>query len=150
MMKNKAVMRMEPNKKRIEENPLPGIQPEHFVLDSVHGLYWFDYEGERHKVVKLGICANGVRDLCIYWHGPIMTDVRVGKIAEVAKEHILWIPRGDILQFNFQPPLVDGTHSFFMDAGDPAIKDMVRKTLSLFPATQKGSEYAKFGGDKYE
>lgn len=109
-------------KKKTEENSLPRVEPERFQLCE-DGLYWIDPNRIRHRITKAGICANGVRDLCVYWHGPIMTDVRVGKIAEVPPERILFIPKGDILWMNFEPPLADGKRGIFLDLGDPAIED---------------------------
>lgn len=140
---------MEP--KKIEwnsESPLPSVFPEHFQLDA-SGMYWFDHEGVKHKIVRAGVCANGVRDMCIYWHGPAMDDVRVGKIAEVAKEQILWIPKGDILWMSFVPPLADGKRAFFVDVAERVIWDMVRKMFQMFPAGKKGQDYEMFGGQEY-
>jgi hypothetical protein len=139
---------MKVNKKKVEENILPSVQSTHFKLYT-DAMYWIDDEGAKHKIVKAGICANGVRDLCIYWKGPNMNDVSVGKIVDVAKEHILWIPKGDILWIRFKPSLDDGRCSFYLDVGnDPKIKDMVRTMLHTFK-NKKGSEYDMFGGEPY-
>jgi len=140
-------MRMK-TKKKIEENPLPSVQATCFELDA-HAMYWVDDKGAKHKIVEAGICANGVRDMCIYWKGPGMNDVSVGKIVEVAKEHVLYIPKGDILWIRFEPPLVDGRCSFYLDIGsDLAVEDMVREILRRFGG-KKGSEYDMFGGEQY-
>jgi hypothetical protein len=139
---------MEANKKRVEENILPSVQSTCFELYA-DAMYWIDDEGAKHKIVKAGICANGVRDLCIYWKGPGTNDVSVGKIVEVAKEHVLWIPKGDILWIRFEPPLADGSCSFYLDIGsDLAVEDMVREILRRFGG-KKGSEYDMFGGEQY-
>jgi len=150
LMKMVMKLKMNPKKKDKENNetPLPMVQPEHFQLDK-GGMYWFDHEGVKHKITKAGVCANGVRDLCIYWKGPNVNDVSVGKIVEVAKEHVLWIPKGDILWITFEPALADGGCSFYLDIGsDLAVKDMVREILRRFGG-KKGSEYDMFGGEQY-
>jgi hypothetical protein len=127
---------------------LPGVECAHFKLYE-DAMYWIDDEGAKHKIVEAGVCANGVRDLCIYWKGPNVNDVSVGKIVEVAKEHVLWIPKGDILWITFEPALADGGCSFYMDIGsDLAVKDMVREILRRFGG-KKGSEYDMFGGEQY-
>jgi len=126
---------------------LPGVEVTHFELYA-DALYWIDEEGGKHKIVKAGICANGVRDLCIYWKGPRAGDISLGKIADIEKEHILWIPKGDILWMRFEPPLGD-KHSFYVDIGsDVRVKDMVREMLRRFKG-MKGSEYDMFGGEQY-
>jgi len=139
---------MEANKKKVEENILPSVQSTHFELHA-DAMYWIDDEGAKHKIVKAGICANGVRDLCIYWKGPGTNDVTVGKIVEVAKEHILWFPKGDILWIKFEPSLDNGGCSFYLDVGnDPKIKDMIRTMLHTFK-NKKGLDYDMFGGEQY-
>ncbi len=140
---------MKANKKKVE---LPGAQSmfehTHFKLYP-DAMYWIDDEGAKHKIVESGICSNGVRDLCIYWKGPGTNDVTVGKIVEVAKEHVLWIPKGDILWIKFKPSLADGRCSFYLDIGsDLAVKDMVREILRTFGG-KKGLEYDMFGGEQY-
>jgi hypothetical protein len=141
-------MRMKANKKKVEENILPSVQSTHFELHA-DAMYWIDDEGAKHKIVKAGVCANGLRDLCIYWKGPGTNDVTVGKIIEVAKEHVLWIPKGDILWIKFKPSLADGRCSLYLDVGsDLVIKDMVREILRTFGG-KKGLEYDMFGGERY-
>jgi hypothetical protein len=127
---------------------LPGVECAHFEM-TADAMYWIDDDGLKHKIVKTGICANGVRDLCIYWKGPGTNDVTVGKIIEVAKEHVLWIPKGDILWIKFEPSLDDGRCSFYLDVGnDPKIKDMIRTMLHTFK-NKKGLDYDMFGGEQY-
>ena len=150
LMKMMMKLKMKPKKKDKENNetPLPMVQPEHFQLDK-GGMYWFDHEGVKHKIAKAGVCANGVRDLCIYWKGPGTNDVSVGKIVDVAKEHILLIPKGDILWIKFEPPLANGGCCFFFDIKDSVgIEDVVREILCRFGG-EKGSDYDMFGGEQY-
>jgi hypothetical protein len=140
---------MNMRKKPTRESILPNVRsPTRFRFDE-NGMYWFDDEGGKHKIVKADILANGVRDLCIYWKGPGMNDVTVGKIVEVPKEHILWIPKGDILWIRFDPPLADGRCSAYLDVrADPVVKDIVREILRRFGG-EKGSDYDMFGGEQY-
>jgi hypothetical protein len=123
-------------------------KPNSFLLRK-DSPYWEDCEGIEHKIVKSGVCANGVRDLCIYQHGPKIDDVRVGKIAEVPKENILLVPKGDIFWVRFTPPLADGSCAFFMDvASDPSVRELVVEILRRFGGP-KGNDYAMYGGDPY-
>lgn len=115
-----------------------------------HGnvMYWVDKDGVKHKIVKAGIVANGVRDLCIYWKGPRAGDIGIGKMAEVAKEHILWIPKGDILWMMFTPPLGD-RHSLYADIrSDPKWKDVVKEMMQIFKG-EKGPDFDMYGGEEY-
>ena len=133
---------------RIKENILPSVQSTPFKLIG-KVMYWIDDDGAEHKIVRACICANGVRDLCIYWKGPKMFDVYLGKIVDVAKERILSIPRGDVLWIRFEPPLASGGRAFYIDiADDPTLKDMVRTILTTFKHG-KGADYDMFGGEQY-
>jgi hypothetical protein len=126
---------------------LPNVERTRFQLSKTE-MYWFDDEGKKHKIVKAGICANGTRDLCIYWKGPRAGDVSIGKIVDVEKDRILWIPKGDILQLMFEPPLGD-RHSLYVDVESSLeIKDMVREMLRRF-SNVKGSEYDMYAGKQY-
>jgi len=121
----------------------------HVFQFSADTVYWIDGEGAKHRITKAGICANGVRDLCIYWQPPKPYDVRVGKIVDIPKDRILLIPKGDILWVNFEPPLADGQCAFYVDiAADPSGKNIVREMLRR-GAGKKGSDYEMFGGDQY-
>ena len=62
-------MKIKANKKKVEENVLPSFERTRFELDG-DAIYWVDDEGVKHKIIRAGILANGVRDLCIYWRGP--------------------------------------------------------------------------------
>jgi len=133
-------------KKKVEQPLLPSVESTHFVLDE-SGLYWLDDEGVKRKIVKAGVCANGVRDLCIYWKGPRAGDVSIGKIVDVPKERILWIPKGDIFWARFEPPLGD-RHSFYIDIADSNVEELVREIMRRFPSV-KGSNYEMYGGKQY-
>jgi len=137
------------SKKRVEENALPGVQPTRFQLYADDVMYLVDDDGAKHKIVDATVCANGVRDLCIYWKGPNMHDITVDKIVNVPKEHILLIPKGDILWIKFEPPLANGGCCFFFDIKDSVgIEDVVREILCRFGG-EKGSDYDMFGGEQY-
>jgi len=126
---------------------LPNVEPTRFQLNE-QGMFWIDDEDKKHRIVKAGICANGVRDLCIYCKGPRAGDVHIGKIVDVEKSHILYIPKGDILQLMFEPPLGD-RHSVYIDiASSPEIKDMVKEMLRRF-SNVKGSDYDMYAGEQY-
>jgi hypothetical protein len=143
---NLKVTKMKANKPPI----LPGSTRFGRTNFELHAdaLYYVDDDGGKHKIVKFGVCANGVRDLCIYWKGPRAGNVSIGKIVDVAKEHILWIPKGDILWMQFTPPLGD-RHSLYMDIGsNPTVKDLVREMIRRFPG-EKGSDYDMYGGEQY-
>ena len=128
---------------------LPVLEKAHFEM-TADAMYWLDDDGGKHKIVKAGVCANGLRDLCIYWKGPKMWDIEVGKTAEVQKEHILLIPKGDILWLTFEPPLVDGRHSIYLDiACDYRIEDMVKTMFRRFKWGVKGKDYDMYGGKDY-
>ena len=140
-------MKKKENKKKIKKNPLPGIERTHFQLDET-GVYWFDPEGVKHRIVLAAICANGTRDLCIYWKGPARDDVRIGKIAEVAKEHILWIPKGDILSMKLEPSIGDRNSVYIPIENNAEIKNVIREIVRRCK-NEKGSDYDMFGGDNY-
>ena len=73
----------------------------------------------------------------------------VGKTADVAKERILWIPKGDILWVKFEAPVHGDRHSVYVDIeSDPAMKIMVREMLRRF-GVAKGADYEMFGGEQY-
>lgn len=129
-------------------NALPNVEHSYFEFDE-SGMYWLDTDGVRHKVVNGGIYANGVRDLCIYWRGPRAGDIGLGKTAEIAKERILLIPKGDILWLNFEDVFYGDRRSVFIDIeSDPRIKPMIRAMILRF-GEKPGVDYAMFGGEKY-
>lgn len=112
------------------------------------GLYYIDPKEQEHKVTRLGICANGVRDLCIVQSSQRPGDINVAKIADADPQQILMVPEGDILWMNIDPPYGD-RRSVILDIGDnPILKKMVKLTLQRFPDT-KGSEYEMYGGLDY-
>jgi len=125
---------------------LPKVARYHFEIRE-DAVYYIDEDGQEHKAVRLGICANGVRDLCIAWIGPGAGNVNIKKIADVDPKRILWIPRGDILWMKIEPPLGD-RHSIFMDVADPGVKEIVKAVVRRFPGV-KGEDYHMYGGVDY-
>lgn len=125
------------------------LEKTHFEITE-DDMYWFDDDGGKHKIVRAGVCANGLRDLCIYWKGPKMWDISVGKTADVSKERILWIPKGDILWLAFEPPFADVRHFVYVDiTSDPQIEDMVKTMFRRFKWGVKGKDYDMYGGKDY-
>ena len=136
-------------RKKAFNNILPGLEKTRFEM-TADAMYWLDDDGGKHKIVKAGVCANGLRDLCIYWKGPERHRITVGKIAETPKERILSIPKGDILWLEFEPPLEGGTCSMYLDiAEDESLRDMVKTLFRVFKWGPKGPDYEMFAGEEY-
>lgn len=125
---------------------LPSVESYHFELRE-DGLYYIDDDGQEHKAVRVGICANGIRDLCIAWIGPGAGNINIKKIADVDPKHILYVPRGDILWMRIEPPLGD-RHSIFVDIAELGVKEMVKAIVRRFPGV-KGQDYDMYGGEQY-
>ncbi len=135
-------------KKKVEENVLPNVEPTCWEFDE-NAMYWVDENDVRHKIIDGGIFANGIRDSCIYWKGPKSGDLAIGKTAEIAKERILLIPKGDILWLKFEAPVYGDKHSVFVDIeDDPSTKTMVREMIRRF-GPRKGVDHEMFGGEQY-
>ena len=118
------------------------------------GKEWFyvSPEGSVHRITKISIIANGTHDLCIF-KGPLPGSDTVGRIAEVDKEDIVYVPLGDILWLNITPPYKGTGNSIIMDIGydkghvKPLVMAML-KSLGAKPS-DRGNEYDAYLGGNY-
>jgi len=126
---------------------LPKIQPTTFMFEG-KTLYYISDEQTKHKVTKSVVIANGTKDLC-WASGDSLRGNRIKRISDTTKEKILWIPKGDILWLEIDPPC-NGCVSMYLDVGsDEVVAKLIAAILRRWDVGPMGKDYAMYGGRDY-
>jgi len=126
---------------------LPNLFPTTFMFEG-RVLYYISDEKTKHKVTKATVIANGTRDLC-WASGNSLRDNRIQRLSETPKEKVLWIPKGDILWLEIEPPY-NGCVSMYLDvASDESVPEMIAAILKRWNVGSIGKDYVMYGGDDY-
>ena len=125
---------------------LPNVEPTTFCIRDKQ-LYYVD-EGVFYRVTKLMIIANGTRDLCVALDSNGF--IAVKKVADIAVDKILFIPKTDLLWVGFEKP-VRGTQWSAILEVDSDVKRMLDClcTLGLGDPGMRGSKFDMYAGRDY-
>ena len=126
---------------------LPNVEPTTFCIRDKQ-LYYVD-EGVLYRVTKLMIIANGTRDLCVALDSNGF--IAVKKVADVAVDKILFIPKTDLLWVNFEKPVRGTQWSAIMEV-DSDVKRMLDQlyALGLGDTDVRGDQFDMYAGRDYE
>lgn len=119
--------------------------PTTYVYDKEQNCFFFiSLTGSKHKITQATVIANGVRDLCV------RNDMRIRRKPETKQEDIYYIPKGDILWLNIEPPF-KGNCTIIQDVGDDPenMKCFVKALLKTGRVGEEGKDYVMYGGDNY-
>jgi len=114
------------------------------MMKNESAFFYVSPTGTEHRITRVSIIANGVRDLCI------RKDTKIKKISKTKPEDIAYIPKGDILWLNIDPPF-QGNPSLIQDIDDDP-ENMKRFVKALFKTgikREKGKDYEMYGGSDY-
>ena len=126
---------------------LPNVHPTTFMFEGKI-LYYVSYEKTKHEVTKAAVIANGARDLC-WASGNSLRDIRIQRLSETPPERVIWIPKGDILCLDIEPPY-NGCVTMYLDiASDENVARMVTAMLKRCRVDSVGKDYAMYGGNDY-
>jgi hypothetical protein len=123
---------------------------ENVFLQDGNDFFYPSPQGTRHRIIKVYIAANGIRDLCII-KGSHPGDFHIKEIAKANKDDIVMVPVGDILWLSINPPYM-GVKSLIIDIGSdkehikPFVKAMLRSANGI---QVRGKLYDAYAGDYY-
>jgi hypothetical protein len=122
---------------------LPNVEPTTFCIRDKQ-LYYVD-EGVFYRVTKLMIIANGTRDLCVALDSNGF--IAVKKVADIAIDKILFIPKTDLLWVEFEKS-VRGTQWSAILEFDSDVKRMLDRLciLGLRHTDVRGSKFDMYAG----
>jgi hypothetical protein len=124
---------------------------ENVFLQNGNDFFYVSPLRTLHRITNMYIVANGTRDLCII-RGSHSGDFHVKEIAKANKDDIEWIPLGDILWLNIDPPYM-GAKSLIIGVGSdkehvkPLVKAMLKSPNARSPG--RGHLYDAYAGDDY-
>ena len=124
--------------------PLPNVEPTEFEIVG-NQLYYVPTDEKKIRVARFGLCANGVRDLCIIYED---SDYKIAKLAETTEDKIILIPKGDIACFVLEKPY-HGKCTIIMDVeSDLRTRDLIKAILKMQHG-EKGEDFDMYAGGRY-